>query len=369
MTTPIAEIAEAAETVARTSRQSIARMQNRGLVIQTAFPGDVILTTPLIRRAAERTGAPVDVVVIPAAAPVLQNNPHIRDIITFDKQGADRGLGGFWRLARKLKTRRYGTAYLAQGSLRTALLAFVARIPRRIGYAREGRTLLLTDAIPVPRPGEIPAHQRYYYLELLRRAGLIDALPECAEIRLRADPEAGYSLLRDFGLRSGRVIGVSPGAQNSQAKQWLPERFAAVASKLAEEWEAEVALFGTAAERELCGLIAELIGPQAHNLGGRTTLGQFLDLAAACLAFVTNDSGSMHVAAAVGTPTVAVFGPTNVEATGPSSSLARVVRIPVECSPCEHRRCPIDHRCMTRVEPEMVLAAALTLHGHAKQDH
>ena len=176
-------------------------------------------------------------------------------------------------------------------------------------------------------------------------------------------------MLRDFGLRSGRVIGVSPGAQNSQAKQWFPERFAAIAAKLAEEWEAEVAVFGTAAESELCGLVAGLIGPQAHNLGGRTTLGQFQDLAAACLTLVTNDSGSMHVAAAVGTPTVAVFGPTNVEATGPSSSLARVVRIPVECSPCEHRRCPIDHRCMTRVEPEMVLAAALTLHGHAKQDH
>jgi len=227
----------------------------------------------------------------------------------------------------------------------------------------------LTAAIPVPRPGEIPAHQRYYYLELLRRAGWIDAFPECAEIRLHADPEAGRSLLRDFGVLSGRVIGVSPGAQNSQAKQWFPERFAAVASKLAEEWEAEVAVFGTAAESELCGRVAGLIGPPAHNLGGKTTLEQFLDLAAACLVFVTNDSGSMHVAAAVGTPTVAVFGPTNVETTGPSSSLAQVVRIPVECSPCEYRRCPIDHRCMTRLQPEMVLAAALTLHGHAKQDH
>ncbi len=106
----------------------------RGLVIQTAFPGDVILSTPLIRRAAERLGGPVDVLVIPAGSNVLANNPSIRSVITFDKLGADRGIGGFWRMARKLRARHYETAYLAQGSLRSALLALFAGIPRRIGF-------------------------------------------------------------------------------------------------------------------------------------------------------------------------------------------------------------------------------------------
>ncbi len=334
----------------------------RLLVRATNWVGDAIISVPALREIRRvHPAAEITILARPWVADLYHREDFCDEVMVYE--------GGRWAVTARLRERRFDCAIVLPNAFDAALVTWLARIPRRIGYAREGRALLLTDPIPVPRPGEIPAHQRYYYLELLRRAGWIDAFPECAEIRLRADPEAGRSMLRDFGLRSGRVIGVSPGAQNSQAKQWFPERFAAVASKLAEEWEAEVAVFGTAAEGELCGLVAGLIGPQAHPLGGRTTVGQFLDLAAACLVFVTNDSGSMHVAAAVGTPTVAVFGPTNVEATGPSSSLARVVRIPVECSPCEHRRCPIDHRCMTRVEPEMVLAAALTLHGHAKQDH
>jgi len=277
-------------------------------------------------------------------------------------------------MAAALRARRFDCAVLLPNAFDAALVAWLGRIPRRIGYARDGRRLLLTDPIPPPKPAEIPDHQRYYYLELLRRAGWIERLPECTEIRLEADAAAGRRMLVQFGLRAERVIGLSPGAQNSSAKQWLPERFAATASRLAAEWEAEVALFGTAAERELCGRITEAIGAPAHNLAGRTTLAELLDLAAACVVFVTNDSGSMHVAAAVGTPTVAVFGPTNVAATGPSAALARVVRTPVECSPCEYRQCPIDHRCMTRVDPGTVIAEArdlvsLPVHGHANQDH
>lgn len=332
------------------------------LVRATNWVGDAIISVPALREIRRvDPSAQITILARPWVAGLYRREDFCDDVMLYE--------GGRGAVAARLRERRFDCAILLPNAFDAALVTWLARIPRRIGYAREGRSLLLTAAIPVPRPGEIPAHQRYYYLELLRRAGWIDTFPECAEIRLRADPEAGRSLLREFGVRSGRVIGVSPGAQNSQAKQWFPERFAAVASKLAKEWEAEVAVFGTAAESELCGQVAGLIGPQAHNLGGRTTLEQFLDLAAACLVFVTNDSGSMHVAAAVGVPTVAVFGPTNVEATGPSSSLAQVVQVPVECSPCEYRRCPIDHRCMTRLQPEMVLAAALTLHGHAKQDH
>lgn len=332
------------------------------LVRATSWVGDAILAVPALREIRRvQGGAEITVLARPWVADLYRREDFCDHVLLHQ--------GGRLALAAALRKLRFDCALLLPNAFDAALVAWLARIPRRIGYARDGRALLLTDPIPTPKPGEIPPHQRYYYLELLRRAGWIETLPEYREIRLRADPEAGRRLLRQFGLRAERVIGVSPGAQNSTAKQWFPERFAAVGVSLAQEWDAEVALFGTAAERELCGRIAGQIGPPAHNLGGRTTLAQFLDLAAACLVFVTNDSGSMHVAAAAGVPTVAVFGPTDVEATGPSSSLARVVRTPVECSPCRHRQCPIDHRCMTRVEPGMVLAAALTLHGHAKQDH
>jgi heptosyltransferase-2 len=332
------------------------------LVRATNWVGDAILSAPALREIRRvYAGAELVVLARPWVAD-LYRREHLCDEVLIDE-------GGRWQTARRLRQRRFDCAILLPNSWNAALAPWLARIPRRIGYAREGRRFLLTDPIPAPGPGDIPTHQRYYYLELLRRAGVIEELPECRDIRLGADAEAGHALFREFGLRGGRVVGISPGAQNSAAKQWLPERFAEVASRLSREWEAEVALFGAGPERKRCAGIARQIGPQAHNLAGQTTLGQFVDLAAACLAFVTNDSGSMHVAAAVGTPVIAIFGPTDAAATGPASSLARVVRTPVECSPCLHRRCPIDHRCMTRVETSMVLAEALTLHGHARQNH
>jgi heptosyltransferase-2 len=174
---------------------------------------------------------------------------------------------------------------------------------------------------------------------------------------------AGEDLFRQMGV-DRPVIGLSPGAQNSRAKQWMPEGFAAAAGQLASRLDAAVALFGSEAERELAQVIAEEVrraGFPVLNLAGETSLGRFIELAAACRVFMTNDSGAMHVAAAAGVPTVAVFGPTIVEATGPVSPLARVVREPVECSPCMLRDCPIDHRCMHRIAPERVAQTALEL--------
>ena len=123
-------------------------------------------------------------------------------------------------------------------------------------------------------------------------------------------------------------------------------------------------VFGSAAERQLCEAVSgeiRVAGTEARNLAGETSLSEFIDLAAACRVFVTNDSGAMHIAAALGVPTVAVFGATNDITTGPTGALARVVRETVECSPCLKRECPIDHRCMTRVSSARVAEAALEL--------
>jgi heptosyltransferase-2 len=153
----------------------------------------------------------------------------------------------------------------------------------------------------------------------------------------------------------GAAIGISPGAAYGTAKRWLPERFAETARK----FPGSVLVFGSAAERELCGRVAQETG--GRNLAGETKLAEFIELASVCRLFLTNDSGAMHVASALGVPTVAVFGATDDVATGPTGDLARVVRAHAECSPCLLRECPIDHRCMTRVTSDAVAAAAFQL--------
>ena len=157
------------------------------------------------------------------------------------------------------------------------------------------------------------------------------------------------------------MTGVSPGAAYGSAKQWLPERFAEAALEVARSQGGSVVLFGSASERELCETVAREVrqaGVAAHNLAGETALGEFIELAAACRVYLTNDSGAMHIASALGVPTVAVFGATDDSTTGPTGPLARVVREPVECSPCLLRECPIDHRCMTRVTTSRVAEVA-----------
>jgi heptosyltransferase-2 len=151
----------------------------------------------------------------------------------------------------------------------------------------------------------------------------------------------------------GPAIGISPGAAYGNAKRWLPERFAEAARNLT----GQAVVFGSKAERDLCGRVAEGCG--GRNLAGETTLREFIELAAACRVYLTNDSGAMHVASALGVPTVAVFGATDDTTTGPTGRQARVVREFAECSPCLLRECPIDHRCMTRVTADRVTATAL----------
>jgi len=257
----------------------------------------------------------------------------------------------YWATARALYERHFDAAILLQNAFEAALIAWLARIPVRIGYNRDARGLLLTRAVPVPAAGDIPRHQRFYYLELLRRAGLIDRLPDSDAIRLTRP---------DVAVRP--MVGVSPGAAYGGAKRWLPERFAEAASRVAASHNAGIALFGSASERAVCDQIATLLpGREVVNYAGRTTLAEFIDLAAACEVFLTNDSGAMHIASALGVPTVAIFGATDHEATGPTGILARIVREPVECSPCLLRECPIDHRCMTRVGAARVAEEALKL--------
>jgi heptosyltransferase-2 len=320
------------------------------LVRATNWLGDAVMSLPAIRAIRQIfPHAHLAVAARPAVADLYTRETVIDQVIGYT--------GGRRAFAGRLRDERFECAILLQNAFDAALIAWMARIPVRIGYSRDGRGLLLTRAIQVPEPGDIPRHERFYYLELLRRAGLLEHFPPGEAIRLEgieAAREAGVARLAALGI-AGPVIGISPGAAYGNAKRWLPERFVESAAKLSHP----ALVFGSASERGLCEQVARGLG--ARNLAGQTTLGEFIELAAACRLFLTNDSGAMHVASALGVPTVAVFGATDDTTTGPTGPLARVVREHAECSPCLLRECPIDHRCMTRVSAEQVAATALQL--------
>lgn len=339
----------------------------RILVRATNWVGDAVMSLPALHALYARfPSAHITIQARPWVADLYAREPFCHGIILHQAARGARDFHAKWQLAQQLRAERFDMVLLLQNAFDAALVAWLARIPQRIGYNRDGRRLLLTDAIPVPRPGTIPRHEQYYYLELLRRAGFLDALPESDTIRLHgaaAARTAGHDLLAQAEVR-GPVIGVSPGAAYGSAKRWLPERFTEAAENLAAARQASIALFGSGDERALCESIAADLNARevrVHNFAGQTTLRQFIDLAAACELFLTNDSGAMHVASALGVPTVTVFGATDHIATGPTGPLARIVREPVECSPCLLRECPIDHRCMTRVTSERVVDVALDL--------
>lgn len=339
----------------------------RILVRATNWVGDAVMSLPALL--ALRRRFPQAVIAVAARPWVLdlyRLEPAVDELIPYDAPKGFAGLTAQWRFARGLSQRRFDCAVLFPNAFEAAWIAWAARIPRRIGYARDGRGFLLTQSVPVPKPGEIPAHERFYYLELLRRAGLIEEMPEADSIRLgraEAARAAGLRRFRELGV-AAPVVGVSPGAAFGGAKRWLPERFAEAAASIAAHLGASVAVFGAPAEAELCEAVvrnAHERGARARNFGGATDLAGFIELASACDIFLTNDSGAMHIASALNVPTVAVFGATNPAATGPVGPASRVVREPVECAPCLLRECPIDHRCMTGVTAGRVVEEALSL--------
>ncbi len=268
--------------------------------------------------------------------------------------------------ARALRVRRFRQGIVFPNSFESALTLRLSGALECLGYARDGRGWLLTRSAKPPAPGDLPRHEVFYYLELLRRVGILPALPSHALPVLHLSKEArdrGREVLATTGL-PGCPVAISPGAANSRAKQWPPAYFVEAACLAAQEFHAPIVLFGTPQERQLCGEIAgELAarGVDAHSLAGSTSLSDFVCAIAACRLLITNDSGGMHVAYAAGVPTVAIFGPTIHEETGPLGPHSRVVREPVDCSPCMLKDCPIDHRCMTRVSPERVVEQAREL--------
>jgi heptosyltransferase II len=226
---------------------------------------------------------------------------------------------------------------------------------------------LLTKSIPVPKTGEIPAHEQFYYLELARRAGWTHGVEGQSEISLTLSREAAElaeQKLVEAGVRarsSGAEVNrvaIGAGASYGSAKCWLPERFAEVANRLMAESDAEIILFGTAGETAVSNAITARMKQKPIDLTGKTTIAELPALLSRCQLFIGNDSGAMHVASAVGLPVVAIFGPTDPFGTAPVTPKCTIVQEKPYCSPCFLRRCPTDHRCMTRISADSVTAAA-----------
>src|SRR5712692_9074046 len=333
------------------------------LIRATNWVGDAVMSIPALEAIRARwPRAEIAVLGRAWVTDLYRDQGYADRLLLFDHTGRHRGWLGRRKLAAELAREHFDVALLLQNAFEAAWLAWRARIPVRIGYNRDARGFLLTRAVPVPRPGEAPAHESYYYLELLRRAGWIAHLPavECVSLRVEAAMrDRAAETLRRAGARGNALrVAFAPGAAYGSAKCWLPERYAALADRLFADFDADVVLFGTAAERGMARSIATAMRRRPVMLVGETSIGELPALLSACDLFIGNDSGAMHVAAAVGLPVVGIFGPTDPQGTSPLTPRFRLVRRPVSCSPCFLRHCPVDHRCMTRVEVVAVYAAA-----------
>jgi len=252
---------------------------------------------------------------------------------------------------------RHDLGLLLPNSFASAFTLWRAGVPQRWGYATDARGPLLTRSCRVSASvgGQ---SQVYYYRAMLEGLGLQVSGPPDASL---ACPEAWAERGRALLGGPGPWIGINAGAAYGTAKRWPPERFAAAAELVARRSGARVAIVGSAAERPLAEQIAAQLGASARVLCGETTLAELVGVLRELRLLLTNDSGPMHLAAALGTPLVAVFGSTDWTETAPFSERARIVREQTECAPCRLRECPIDHRCMARVRVDRVAATALEL--------
>ena len=333
------------------------------LVRATNWLGDAVMTTPAL--AAVREGFPDARIVLlarPLVAELFRHHPDVDEVMVYERPGRHEGILGRLRMAGELRRRRFDGALLLQNAFDAALIAFLGRIPERAGYPTDGRWILLTLPVPLT-PAILERHEVEYYLCLLDGLGIPRPVPASLKLAVTGEEmEAMATRLASLGIGRGvPIVAINPGATYGSAKRWYPDRFAAVADVLSGEWGAEVAVVGSAAEAPLAAGIESAMRKPPVNLAGKTTVRELMALLSLSSFLVTNDSGPMHIGAAVGVPLVAIFGPTDWRRTSPWTSRAKVVRVEIDCSPCKRQVCDRGHECMLGVTPEMVVDAARQL--------
>lgn len=329
------------------------------LIIQTAFIGDVVLVTPLIQAAKERLGTKrLAVVVRPSAAALLRHNPWIDEVIPYDKYGAERGVSGLVALAGRLRKTGFDAALIPHRSIRSAILAWLARIPVRIGFETSQGRWLLTNRVAYRAVHEVERNLDLLRLWHTETNGYAPALfPD------EADRAAATVFLHRNGVScADLMIGVSPGSI-WPTKRWLPERFAGIIRRTEADFGARVILFGGPEDAALCHDVAEQSGGNPVVAAGTLTLLQSAALVQRCAVLVSNDSAMAHIAAAMDTPAIVIFGPT-VPAFGfaPYGKTHRIIEErALACRPCSRHggnRCPVGtHECMTGIAADEVFEA------------
>ena len=322
------------------------------------------MTIPAVRSIRNNyPDAEITLLALPWVADVFAASPWVDNIFLYEKNGRHHGVRGRLRLISELRKEKFAAAVLLQNAFEAALVTFLAGIPARGGYNTDGRSLLLTHRVKKP-PGIKGKHQVYYYQEMI--AGL-EILPGDNRLELFPGSEAVAAARKglEHFLRienkgsSLPIIGLNPGAAYGPAKRWPAEKFALLAGKVCRELGGIVIVFGTDVDTRAAGIIKDgSVSERVLDLTGKTALATAMAYIDLCNVFVTNDSGLMHVAAALATPTAAVFGSTDHIATGPWCDQFRIIRHSMGCSPCKKTHCPQGHlRCMEDITPEQVFAA------------
>lgn len=340
--------------------------------------GDAVITIPAIRSIRHAfPDAHISLLVKPWVAEIFKENSDINEIILYDDRF--KGFTGRFKLAKKLRDKAFDKAIFLQNAFDAALIAWLAGIPERIGYKRDCRGLLLTRSVAVKKD-ILQQHQVYYYLNLLKSAGIEPADTQPYLYLTDDERRSARNLLSSFfDADKGPLVGINPGATFGSAKRWPPERFAELIIKVISRFNGRVVIFGSTSEVEIADEIIteinrlkikmkiEKIGSRILVLAGKTNLRELAALISECDVFVTNDSGPMHMASALLVPTVAIFGSTDKTATGPYGEGHRVIAKDLPCAPCMKRECPEGHlNCMTAVTPDEVFEAVREILPFAK---
>ena len=336
------------------------------LVRGTNWIGDAVMTVPAVR-ALRQTFSDAHIVLHTRAwaEGIFADSGLFDEIISFDAAGSK--LKSILSQAKSLRPHKFDLAVLFPNSFESALVAGLARIERRFGFATDGRKLLLTDAIPVPE-WKNEQHEVFYYLELIaaiEKSYFGSETARNAQIEPSLDVSAnkhaiGRRLLEEYGLDlSKRTVALAAGSTNSRSKRWSVESYAQLNDKLQSEIGVNVILLGAKDETDVSQSVSSRSSLKPIDLTGKTNLTEAAAVLSEVDLLISNDMGLAHLAPAVGTETLVIFGPTNPATTRPMSGHAEVIRADgIECSPCMLRDCPIDHRCMTRVSVKEVFQKA-----------
>lgn len=334
------------------------------LVRGTNWIGDTVMTVPALtelRRAFP--GAHITLHARPAAAEVLQDAGFVDEIIPI---GGRSKAGSIFSQTRQIREGKFDLGITFTNSPESAAVQWLARVPVRFGYATQRRSKFLTDAIEVPE-WKNERHEVYYYLSLIESVKTkilgADAVAETdPALILNVSAEklaAAAGKLSELGVdRTRPLVALGIGSTNSRAKRWPADRYAALADRLALETSAQILLVGSNGDKEVAAEVKRLATATMIDICGQTSVGEAMAILGQADLLISNDMGLAHVAPAVGTPTIVIFGPTNDVTTRPFSQNAEIIRHFVDCAPCMLRDCPIDHRCMTGVSVDEVFDRA-----------